>query len=461
MNDQTDSCNRRRVLQALGAAGVAGLAGCAGTGSNTPTSPPETDDQQTPQGDGSTPAGTEASTPGPMADSMEFWEMAGSYGGTMDRYSQQTGTEISHTNMGYSELVSKLQTRLISGQGAPTTALLEQKKTLKVASTGGLRDLRPRMEAAGIVDQFSEGHLNAVTDDDDGAIYSVPDDAAPTMLYYRRDVWDEHGLAPHEEIETWDQLIEEGQKLPEGVSLLSLPASNSNLYWRFLNRMQGGQEFDADGNIVLNGETGLMAARTINKLAEAGLVDRVSNWSQPWFTGFQEGTITGYATGSWFQGTLRSNFPDMGGQWRGFKLPALEQGGNRASNRGGSGLVIPTQLSDAQANRAWDFIQFTAANKEQNAEQYANEGQFTAHAPSWELEAFDQGIDYFGGQTLGQFWTEQMPNVPGYRFTIDSPAVSTIINEEMRNMVDEGDSPKTVMDRAAQRLAERTGRSVA
>ncbi|WP_313693506.1 ABC transporter substrate-binding protein [Halorarum halobium] len=460
MVDSSEDGTRRTVLKAIGGVGVAGLAGCAGVNSSPPTQSPTEQPETDGSGGDSTPTDSGESTPRPKADSMEFWEMSGSYGGIMDRYSQETGTSISHTNMGYSELINKIQTRIISGQGAPTTALVEQKKTLKVASTGGLRDLRPRMEEAGIVDEFSSGHLNAVSGDD-GAIYSVPDDAAPTMLYYRRDVWDEHGLAPHEEIETWDQLIEEGKKLPDDVALLSLPASNSNLYWRFLNRMQGGQEFDADGNVVLNGETGLQSARIMNRLANEGLVDRVANWSQQWFSGFNEGTITGYATGSWFQGTLRSNIGDTAGNWRGFKLPAVEQGGNRASNRGGSGLVIPSQLSAEEANRAWDFIEFTCASPEQNGIQYANEGTFTAHEPSWENDGFNQGIDFFGGQNLGEIWIEQMPNIPGYRFNIDSPIVSTIINEEMRNMIDEGDSPKTVLDRAAERVANRTGRDVA
>lgn len=461
MNDRFTERSRRNMLKALGGLGAAGLAGCVGTDSNTPTAEPGGD---TPSGDDTPEPGQETEAPQtevPMADALEYWEMSGSYGGYMDRYSEDTGVTFSHTNMGYDEVIDRMKTRLVSGQGAPSTALIEQKKTLEIASTGGLRDLRPRMEEAGIVDEFSEGHLNAVTGDD-GSIYSVPDDAAPTMLYYRRDVWDEHELAPHDEIETWDQLIEEGQKLPDDIALLSLPAANSNLYWRFLNRMQGGQEFDEDGNIVLNSEEGLVAARIMNRLAEEGLVDRVANWSQQWYSGFNDGTITGYATGSWFYGTVISGTDESTvGDWRGFKLPAVESGGNRASNRGGSGLVIPSQLDEPEANRAWDFIKFVTANPEQNAMAYENEGNFTAHEPSWDHEGFDSGFEYFGGQNLGQIWIEQMPNIPGYRFTIDSPTVSTIINEEMRNMIDEGEEPETVLDRAAQRLSDRTGRDIA
>ncbi|WP_052367632.1 ABC transporter substrate-binding protein [Haloferax sp. ATB1] len=461
MKDQVESLNRRNVLQAIGGLGAATLAGCVGTGSG-----PQTDATQTTNSDSSAEGtadetATEAATAAPMADSIEFWEMAGSYGGLMDRYAQETGTEISHTNMGYSEIINKMQTRLISGQGAPSTALIEQKKTLKIASTGGLRDLRPRMEDAGIIDEFNDGVLSAVTGDE-GQIYSVPDDIAPTTLYYRRDVWDEHGLAPHDEIETWDQLIEEGKKLPDDISLLSLPASGSNLYWRFLNRMQGGQEFNENGEVVLNGEEGLKAARMMKRLSNEGLIDRGANWSQQWFSGFQNGTITGYATGSWFYGTITSSMPETEGNWRGFKLPALESGGNRASNRGGSGLVIPQQASEEEANRVWDYIKFVTATPKQNALSYKNEGQMTAHEPSWDQSAFSNAeFDFFGGQQLANIWIDTVPDIPGYRFTVDSPIVSSIINEEMRNMIDEGDSPKQALDRAAQRVADRTGRDIA
>lgn len=456
MKDPQDYRSRRNMLKVLSTLGVAGLAGCSGDGDENEagggSTGGTTSGGETNSGDSS---GTEASVE--MADTITFWEVSDSWSGHIERYSEETGATIERTNMGYDEIIDRLQTRLLSGTGAPDVAMTEYSSLKQVADTGGLRDLSGWIEEAGIKGDFPEGVWQGVSTGD--KIYEVPYDINPTNLFYRKDVWDEHGL--DDSIETWDQLIEEGKKLPDDVALLSVPAAACDLYWRMLYRMQGGQAVDADGNIAFGNEKSLKVFETLQRLSEEGLADQTANWSQQWFAGFSDGTITGYCSGAWFNSTLRESVSDTAGNWRVMKIPAFEEGGNRVSNRGGSGLCIPKQVSEAKARRAFDFAVETCASEEEMASLFENVGNFPAYKPAYEDDAFDQEDEFFGGQNLGQMWTDWVSDIPSFRYTVDDPTIMDVINAELRKVVYDGADPQEALDRAVEEAANQTGRDVA
>ena len=451
---------RREMLALLGSLGITGAAGCI-----TTNPPSDSGGGGGGNGSGNGSSGGNASGnnsaangySGSMADSFSFWEMSGSWNHHMKRYQDETGVTINHTNMGYDEIIDRMQTRLLSGTDAPGTALVEYASLKQVANTGGLRDLSPWIEDAGIKSDFPSSIWTTAGSGNE--IYEIPYDINPTSLFYRKDVWDEHGL--NADIETWDQLIEEGKKLPDDVALLSLPSAAIDLYWRMLYWQQGGQEFDKQGRLAFDNDTSLGVFRLLNRLGEEGLTNKVANFSQQWFSGFSNGSITGYCSGAWFNSTLQESVKDTAGKWRAMKLPAFEKGGNRASNRGGSGLCIPKQVSDDVARRAFDFALKTNANADEMAWLFKNVGNFPAFGPAHERDAFSQGFDFFGGQKLGDLWVEQLPDIPPYRFTVDSPTVMDVINTQLRRVVYGNASPEAAHEKAVQEAAKQTDRDVA
>lgn len=431
MKEPQKCYSRRNMLAMLSSLGVTSVAGCLGGNSGTNSS-------------------------GEMANSFKFWEMSGSWKGHIKRYEKETGVSIQHTNMGYDEIINRLQTRILSGTGAPALAMVEYVSLKQISDTGGLQDLTPWIEEAGIKENFVSWIWKGVSEDD--KIYEVPYDINPTSLFYRKDIWDKHGVSDN--IETWDQLIEEGKKLPDNIDLLSLPAAACDLYWVMLYRQLGGQAFDSEGKIAFDNDTCLKVFRLLQRLGREGLVNDVANWSQQWFAGFSNGTITGYCSGAWFNSTLQESVSDTAGKWRIMKLPAFNKGGNRASNRGGSGLCIPKQAGDGKARRAFDFTTKTCASTEEMTLLFKNIGNFTAYKPAWEKPAFDRSFEFFGGQKLGQRWIEQAPNIPPFRTTVDTPTVMDIINSELRKVIYGNASPKAALDRAVKQAADQTGREV-
>jgi ABC-type glycerol-3-phosphate transport system substrate-binding protein len=432
--------SRREILAVLSSLGIGSVAGCISTESPTKSS-----------------GGKTKISSGSMANSFAFWEPSGSWKGHINRYEKETGVSIKHTSMGYEEIITRLQSRILAGSGAPDLALVEYASLMQITGTGGLRDLTPWIKEAGIKKGFPSWMWEDISRK--GNIYEIPYDVNPTTLFYRNDVWEKYGI--NADIETWDQLIEEAKKLPDNIDLLSVPASACDLYWRMFYRQLGGQAFDSKGNIAFNNDKCLRVFQLLERLGDEGLVNSTSNWTPQWFDAFSDGTVTGHCSGAWFNSTLQESVSDTAGKWRGMKLPAFEKGGNRTSNRGGSGLCIPKQVSGPKARRAFNFAVETCASAKEMALLFKNVGNFAAYQPAYERKAFEKKFEFFGGQQLGLMWIEQVPKIPQYRYTIDSPTIMSIINSELRKVIYGDVKPKDALNRSVKRAADQTGREIA
>ena len=96
-------------------------------------------------------------------------------------------------------------------------------------------------------------------------------------------------------------------------------------------------------------------------------------------------------TGGWFGGFLKTDYaPDASGKWGVAKMP----GGVKASNWGGSFLVIPEQSKNKAA--AWAFVKYMLATKEGQNDIFQAVDYFPAYTPAYEdTEIYDATDDYF------------------------------------------------------------------
>ncbi len=437
MTDSNSGLDRRRVLQ-LSAAGLAGLAGC-GTG-----------DQSGPDGSN-----------GDMASSATAWswDVAAKALDTVDEpYEEEHGGDITVEQFGRSNMKDKFRSRVLSGSGAPAVATMESVDAAAWVDTGGLREIGDWIDDAGIRDEFVSGKWGPLTKD--GGTYALPWDVGPVAAFYRNDVADEHGL-DMDGIETWDEFIAEGEKLPDDVAMLNLPPNDYDGVWRMMFRQLGGLPFTDSGAVNINSEKSLRVARQMKEAHDAGITSSVASWSSEWFSRASEGTITTILSGAWLEGTLKSEVGDTAGKWRVMRPPAYESGGNRATNWGGSNLIIADQVSEAKARRGWDYMQFALGTKEQQVTMYEEYGLFPAYKPAYESDVFDQGSEFLGGQAAGRLFAEIAPNIPTYKYTTDTPEITKAINSEFDRMINGQISPKEAVDTAAQQVADRTGRDLA
>ncbi|WP_435195521.1 extracellular solute-binding protein [Natronomonas sp. EA1] len=450
-----DTIGRRTVLRGAGLAGLAGLAGCVGTGNPTPESTP-TDSGSSGGGSNS----TEASGP-QMAQSVEVWgwDVAAKSLDLIDEpYEQAHGGDVTITQIGRADLKDKFKSTLLSGSGAPGASMMESVDAASWVNTGGLRDISGWIADAGIEDKFVKGKWGPLKKD--GGTYALPWDIGPVGTFYRRDVMNEYGIDPTS-VETWDEYIEEGKKLPDDQYLLNLPTNDYDGLWRMMYRQLGGQPFTESGAVNIHSDKSLQVARILKRIRESGVANDLASWSSAWFTAFGKGTTASLTAGAWIEGTLKAELGDTAGKWGVIKPPAIEAGGSRATNWGGSNLTIAKQVSDETARRAWDYMAYTLGRKESQITMYKEYGIFPALKAAYESEAFDQPHPFLDGQRAGRLFAEIAPNIPPYRYTIDTPEVTKAINTHFRDMMTGKKTPKQAVDAAAEQVANRTGRDLA
>jgi len=445
MNDSDHSYDRRTILRLAGAAGVAGLAGCSDDGG----------------GEGTGTAGGGGGG-GNMASSVEVWGWdvaARSLDLTDDPYVEQAdgNPTVDVQEFGRSDMKDRYQSRLLSGSGAPAVAMMESVDAPNWVDTGGLRDISG-MISDEVRNGFVEGKWGPL--EQDGATYALPWDIGPVGTFIRKDVYNEHGLS-WEDIETWDDFIEEGQKLPDDIAMINIPSDDYDGIWRMMYRMLGGEAFTDDGAVNVASEDSVRVAQLLKDLRDAGITSSVASWSSEWFSRFGDGTIASLNGGAWMEGTLKSELGDTSGNWHVILPPAFEQGGNRATNWGGSNLVIADQVSDAKANRGYDYMEFSLASTEQQIRMYQEFGIFPAWEPAYESDAFDEGSDFLDGQAAGRLFADIAPDIPSYNLTTDTPEITEAINTHFGDMMSGDISPEEACQRAAEQVVDRTDREMA
>lgn len=450
-NNDGRSVGRRSVLHGAGIAGLAGLAGCIGTGD-----PESTDTAES--ADGSNDAGN---PPSQLAGSAEVWgwDVAAKAMDLIDEpYEEANGGDISINQIGRSDLKDKFKSTLLSGSGAPAASMMESVDAASWVNTGSLRDISGWLEEAGIKGDFVEGKWGPL--EKDGGTYALPWDIGPVGTFYRRDVLNEYDIDV-DSVETWDQYIEEGKKLPDDRYLLNLPSNDYDGLWRMMFRQIGGQPFTANGAVNIASDKSLQVARILKRIHDAGIANDLASWSSGWFTAFGDGTTASLNGGAWMEGTLKAELGNTAGDWGVFKPPAVESGGSRATNWGGSNLTIPAQVSDEKARRAWDYMAYALGREESQLTMYREYGLFPALETSYESEAYDEPHEFLDGQPAGRMFADVAPNIEPYRYTIDTPEITNAINTHFRDMMAGDKTPKEAVDAAAKQVATRTDRDVA
>lgn len=446
------------MVKGAGALGAAALAGCIGTG--------DPEDGNGGNGNGANGNGANGNDSNgngdaPMADEILGWGWdvaARSLQLTADEYNAEHDATAEVEEFGREAMKDDLQTRLASGSGAPDVSMLEMIDGQSYIDTGSLTDLSSHIEDAGVREDFVSGVWDALSDDD--TIYALPWDIGPTAVFYRRDVYDEHGLDV-DAIETWDDVLTEGEKLPDDVYMLNLPLNDLDGVWRYQFRQLGNNPFTEDGAVNIHADDSVMIAQTIKDLYDAGIAATLEGWSSAWFGAYESGEIASLPSAAWMEGTLRDELPSTAGDWGVYKIPAHESGGPRASNWGGSSLMIPSQIEEAERNRAWDYIQWSLATEEMQLLMYDEYGLFPALETTYDDDVFDEELDFFGGQAARRVFADVAEEIPDYQFSVDTPEVTDAINTEFERMLRDDVAPEDAVMAAAETVSERTGRDLA
>jgi len=114
-----------------------------------------------------------------------------------------------------------------------------------------------------------KGYLQGAT----GSLFGIPYGSETSVLGYRKDVFEKHGLAVPE---TYDEMLDIACKIPElepGMGgLSSRAASGHHASHAFLLHLAplGGRVFDEQWNPIVNNDAGVKAANALKKIVDCG-----------------------------------------------------------------------------------------------------------------------------------------------------------------------------------------------
>jgi lactose/L-arabinose transport system substrate-binding protein len=372
-----------------------------------------------------------------------------------ERYPKvRVNVEMTGTNVQARFLLS-----LSSGTGAPDVMQLQAYESPRYLATGRMTDLTA--VAAKYEKDFPPASwANCVHA---GRVYAIPWDIGPCAVFYKRDLFRKYHVDP-DKIETWDDFIAAGKQILEQsggrTKMMALsPGDLLPTYEIFLQQVHG-QVFDEQGRVAIDSPQSRRALDLIRRLLDAGICASVDQFSHEWMAGLNADTIATYPAAVWLGGTMKDTTGQyISGQanWGVFPLPAFERGGLRASNLGGSVLVIPDQCPNKEA--AWAFVQYALCTREGQVTQYANFDLFPAYLPALKDPFFEQPDAYYGGQKVRALFAGSVEGIPVVHRTSDWVEAMNYARQSFTAWAVNHEPTEPTLEQLARKLERRLGRA--
>lgn len=271
------------------------------------------------------------------------------------------------------EAPKKFQTALAGGDG-PDVTELGNTETQGWAAQDALADLTSRMSGwAEGKDILPDLVKNAQLD---GKQYGVPWYAGVRAIYYRTDWFAEAGVTPPT---NWDDLVAAAkavQAKKPGTYGIAVPG-NSELPFYSLLWAAGAEIATKNGDTWKSGYNTAEAQRAVKFWTDLVTTYKVAppaaaGWNElDARTQFATSKVAMAFAGSWQQGAMKKDNPDIEKVWGTFPIPGPD-GKPAPAFAGGSDVAI--WKDSKRQDLAWDYL--TVLLNKQNAQKYASSLNF-------------------------------------------------------------------------------------
>jgi len=246
-------------------------------------------------------------------------------------------------------LVTKLLTSAKAGN-PPDLAQVEYQALPTLVSNGVLADISH--EAGSVKGRFASGVWQEVTLGT-GAVYGVPQDAGPMMLYYRADLFNQLGLQVPK---TWDEFAQTARqvRIKDPGAYLTTFSSSDPGWFAGLSQQAGARWWSASGStwkVAINDAATKKVADYWGGLVGEGAVDHQPMYTPQWNTALNTGALLAWPSAVWGPGVLAGNAASTMGKWAMAPLPQWTAGERRTGAWGGSTTAVAAK-SKHQAEAA-------------------------------------------------------------------------------------------------------------
>ncbi len=277
-----------------------------------------------------------------------------------------------------------------------------------------------------------------------GSLYGLPFGSETSVLYYRTDIFEKHGL---EVPDTYDAFLDLACKIPElepgmgGVASRAASGHHASHAWLLHLAPLGGRVFDEAWNPILNNEAGVAAAEALKRIVDCGPEGSSAFGPAEAANAFAQGQaamfLDSIAYAADFQDPARSTVVGNVG------YAMHPMGVRRGSQTGGFGLAIPRNAENPEA--AFLLMQWLTSKEGDLAVAMAggNPSRFSTYANA-ELNAKYPWSSAFGA-ALEHADPDWRPIIPAWG------KINADIGTTMSQVLTENLDIKTALDGIAER----------
>ena len=354
----------------------------------------------------------------------------------------------------YDDTVTKIQTA-IQGGTPPDVFVSLATQRFTMASTGMAMPLDDLIAADGeegqaYIDDFLDGFM--LDSYVDGQIYSIPFQRSTMVLFYNKDAFEEVGLDPEDPPETWEEVVEYGQKLTnENRYGVGLALNSGSAQWAFTgfclqNSANGENLMTEDGKQVLfdtpeNVEALQFWLDLQNKyqIMAPGIVQ----WTDlP--TQFLAGEVAMiyHTTGNMANINDNAEFE--------FGTAFLPGHKRVAAPTGGGNFYISSGISQEKVQAAWEFIKF-ATETERAAQWSLDTGYVATRESCFETDLIK---NYYEELPQAKVAYDQIPYSGPELTTYNAAEIWRVLNDNIQAAVVGDATPQEALTAAQEQATE-------
>ncbi|NUT47430.1 MAG: extracellular solute-binding protein [Saccharothrix sp.] len=249
-----------------------------------------------------------------------------------------------------------------------------------------------------------------------GKPYGLDSDNSITVLYYRQDLFAEHGVP--EDVATWEEFAEHGERLArdERISLGMVSVGDNGAIVNGFTQVllqRGGRVFDESGALALDSPEAVEVLEFLARGVRTGFLLALPDpYGSACAAALKSGRLAATAMPNWYNAYgLQANVPDQKGRWRMRTLPVFSGGGHLATTMGGTAFAVLKDKPAAQA--ALELLRRVYLTREGQVLRYHAGGYLPTLRPLYrDPELLAVRDEYLGGQRVFDVYAAAADDLP-------------------------------------------------
>jgi len=246
--------------------------------------------------------------------------------------------------------------------------------------------------------QFVDWTWNQVSFGEKGAAYGIPQDAGPMALFYRADLFKEHGI---EVPKTWQEYADAAAKVKAAGGYITNFSQSDINQFAGLAWQAGAHWFANDGtnwSVNLADDKTTQVATYWQDLIDRKLVSTVPPWTPEWNNAYNTSKAWTWVSAVWGANSISTGAPKTAGKWAVAPMPQWTAGDAAAGNWGGSSTAV--FKGSKHPYEAAKFALWLNTSDEALTLLNQKANLYPATTAGAKLPALTAGVDFYGGQHI-------------------------------------------------------------